>query len=146
MKYKRKSIYMGVKSFGEIVNNHNLTNLEHIVIIWENFIIIVHWSFAKKLHALKRIMPGLVTNTDNDIQIIKKKYLGLFSQPKGCDDFEGREFSCPGTPFPELFSGPWAPRAGGERGHTLDRNPRETVFVAARNIVWWCKSLAMFLI
>ena len=49
-------LYMGVKTFGEIVNNHNLTNLEYIVIIWENFVSIVQRPFAKKLHTLKRIM------------------------------------------------------------------------------------------
>ena len=50
----------GVKSFGEIVNNHNHTNLEYIVIIWENFISIVHRPFAKKLHTLKRTMIGQI--------------------------------------------------------------------------------------
>ena len=56
----KKSIVIceGVKSFGEIVNNHNHTNLEYIVIIWENFISIVHRPFAKKLHTLERTMIG----------------------------------------------------------------------------------------
>ena len=53
------------------------------------------------------------------------------------------ELSSPRTPFPELFSGPEAPGTeGARRGlQHLGRNPGDSVFVAAENIVWWYRSL-----